>query len=204
METLIGKLKAKLQLLELTHEKTEGIISTGITEKIRRHKEALQSIVIGAEEIKREVEQAKLEGGEALDKVKEWGKELELKIDAADTEITLLEKRVKRMVADAENEERETKETLLARQREEQLKFERQQLEQKEFEKEKVASPSKQNVKLWDCKTRLSEIRTLCTRSSLNSLNAVQRDGKKLRSPGKVAIPPCLIIRPEALSALPH
>ena len=91
METLIGKLKAKLQLLELTQEKTEGIISTGITEKIRRHKEALQSIVIGAEEIKREVEQAKLEGGEALDEVKEWGKEFELKIDAADTKITLLE-----------------------------------------------------------------------------------------------------------------
>ena len=110
METLIGKLKAKLQLLELTHEKTEGIISTGITEKIRRHEEALQSIVIGAEEIKREVEQAKLEGGEALDKVKEWGKEFELKIDAADTKITLLEERVNRMVADAENEERETKE----------------------------------------------------------------------------------------------
>ena len=37
----------------------------------------------------------------------------------------------------------------MARQREEQLKFERQQLEQKaEFEKEKVASPGKQNVKL--------------------------------------------------------
>ena len=155
--------------------------------------------------MKREVEKAKLEGGEALDKVKEWGKELELKIDAADTEITLLEERVKGMVADAEKKERETKETLLARQREEQLKFERQQLEQKEeFEKEKVAFPSKQNVKLWDCKTRLSEIRTLCTRSSLNSLNAVQRDGTKLRSLGKVAIPPCLIIRPEALSALPH
>ena len=146
---LIGKLKAKLQLLELTHEKTEGIISTGITKKIRRHKEALQSIAIGAEEIKREVEQARLEGGEALDKVKEWGKEFELKIEAADTEITLLEERVKLMVADTENEERETKETLLARQREEQLKSERQQLEQKvEFEKEKVASPSKQNVKL--------------------------------------------------------
>ena len=149
METHIGKLKAKLQLLELTHEKTESIISTGIAEKICRHKEALQSIVIGAEEIKREIEQAKLEGGEALDKDKEWGKEFEMKIDAADTEITLLEERVKRMVADVENEEREKKETLLARQREEQLRFEKQQLEQKaEYEKEKVASPSKQNVKL--------------------------------------------------------
>ena len=79
------KTESKLQLLELTQEKTEGIISTGITEKIRRHKEALQGIVIGAEEIKREVEQAKLEGGETLEEVKEWGKEFELKIDAADT-----------------------------------------------------------------------------------------------------------------------
>ena len=35
MEKLIGKLKAKLQLLELTHEKTEGITSNRITEKIR-------------------------------------------------------------------------------------------------------------------------------------------------------------------------
>lgn len=149
MDTLIGKLKAKLQLYELTQEKTESIISTGITEKIRRHKEALQSIVAGTEEAKREVEQAKLEGGEASDKVKEWGKEMELKIDTADTEITLLEECVKRMMADAENEERETKETLLACQHEEQLKFERQQLEQKaEFAKENVSSRSKQNVKL--------------------------------------------------------
>ena len=95
MEKLIGKLEAKLQLLELTKGKTEGMVSTGITEKIRRHKEALQSIVISAEEIKREVKQARLEDGEALDKVKEWGKDFELKIDAADTEITLLEEHVK-------------------------------------------------------------------------------------------------------------
>ena len=110
--------------MELTHEKTESI-STRITEKIRRHKEAVQSIVIGAEETEREVEQAKLEGGEALHKVKEWGREFELKIYAADMENTLLEEGVKRMVDDAENEERETKETLLATQREVHLKFER-------------------------------------------------------------------------------
>ena len=76
METLIGKLIAELQLLQLTQEKTESIISTGITEKISRHKEALQSIIIGTKETKRKVEGAKLEGAEALDKVKEWGKEI--------------------------------------------------------------------------------------------------------------------------------
>ena len=50
MEKLIGKLEAKLQLLELTHEQTESIFSTRITEKIRRLKEAFQTIVIGTEE----------------------------------------------------------------------------------------------------------------------------------------------------------
>ena len=44
---------------------------------------------------------------------------------------------------------RETKEALLARQHEEHFNFESQQLEEKaEFAKGKVASPSKQNVKL--------------------------------------------------------
>ena len=73
----------------------------------------------------------------------------ELKIDVADTEIRLLEEHVKRMMADTENEEREKKETLLARQSEEQLRFQTQQVEQKaDLAKEKVASPTKQNVQL--------------------------------------------------------
>lgn len=95
----IRKLEAKLHLLEFTHEKTDSIICTRITKEICRHQEALQSIIIGAEETKEEVKQAKLEGGEALNKVKEWGKEFELKIYNADMEITLLKAHVKRMVA---------------------------------------------------------------------------------------------------------
>ena len=53
------------------------------------------------------------------------------------------------MVAKKENEETETKETKLACQPEEKLKFERQQLRQEaEFAKENVPSTSKQNIKL--------------------------------------------------------
>ena len=39
-------------------------------EKIRRHKEALQTIVAGVEEFKRGIEQEKLEKGETVDEVK--------------------------------------------------------------------------------------------------------------------------------------
>ena len=63
--------------MELTHEKTESNISTGITEKVRRRKEALQSIVIGAGETKERSNKPSLRVG---------------RIDIADTEITLLSK----------------------------------------------------------------------------------------------------------------
>ena len=74
-------------LLDLTHGKTNGIVDTGIVEKICRQKEALQAIVGSTEELKREVEESKLENGESLDKVKEWGQEIEERIDIVDNEI---------------------------------------------------------------------------------------------------------------------
>ena len=89
--------------MELSREKTDSIIGTGTTEKIRRHKKALQSIISA-----RDKQRERFTVGEAL--------ELESKIDAAGTEITSFEERVK-LVADAENEERKTKETLLTHQR---------------------------------------------------------------------------------------
>ena len=156
MEGKLAKLNAKLALLDLTRGKTDGIVGTGIVEKMCRQKEALQAIVGSTEEPKREVEEAKLENGESLDKVKEWGQEFEERIDIVDNEIKVLETRVKSAIAEAENTEREMRENLLAREREEQLKFERKQLEQKEEFSSKLKNStqnfpshsSKQSVKL--------------------------------------------------------
>ena len=69
-----------------------------------------------------------------------------------DKDIKFLEARIKEIVIRSENEQRETKEYHLARDREEQLKFERHQLEQKvEFSKTQNSTPDlphKQSVKL--------------------------------------------------------
>lgn len=92
----------------------------------------MQAVVGSTEELKREVEEAKLENGESLDKVKEWGQEIEERTDIVENEIKVLETRVKSAIAEAENTEREMRENMLTREREEQLKFERKQLEQKE------------------------------------------------------------------------
>ena len=161
VEGKLAKLNTKLALLDLTRGKTNGIVSTGIVEKICRQKEALQAVVDSTEELKREVEEAKLEKGESLDKVKEWGQEIKERIDIVDNEIKVLETHMKSAIAEAENTERterELRENLLAREREEQLKFERKQLEQKEEFSSKLKNStqnfpshsysSKQSVKL--------------------------------------------------------
>ena len=156
MEEKLTKLNAKLALLDLTRGKTDGIDGTGNVEKIRRQKEALQAIVGSTEELKREVEEAKLENGESIDKVREWGQEIAERIDSLDNVIKVLETRVKSAIAEAENTEREKQENLLAREREEQLKFDRKQLELKEEFSSKLKDStqnlpsrlSKQSVKL--------------------------------------------------------
>ena len=88
MEAKLKKLDAKLALLDLTCGETDGIVGTGIVEKIRRQKEALQAIVGSTEELKRAVEEAKPENGESLGKVKEWGQEIEERIDIVDNEVS--------------------------------------------------------------------------------------------------------------------
>ena len=109
MVALNKKLDAKLQLLKLTRHKTEGVVDTTNVETIRLHKQALQAIVQGIDEVKREEEQAKLEDEESLEKVGEWGRGIAEQIDAADNEIKLLDTCVKGMIA-------EMKENQLARQ----------------------------------------------------------------------------------------
>ena len=116
MEALNKKLDAKLQLLKLTRHKTEGVVDTANVGKNSPPQTSLTSygaIVQGVDEVKREVEQAKLEDGESLEKVGEWGRGLVEQIDAADDEIKILDTRVERMIA-------EMKENELARQHEEQ------------------------------------------------------------------------------------
>ena len=98
IQKMEAKLSAKLQLLELTRGKTKDVAVSDNLEKIRRHKEALQTIVAGVEELKRDIEQEKLEKGETVDEVKEWGEETEGKIDIVDNDIKFLEARLKEIV----------------------------------------------------------------------------------------------------------
>ena len=143
----------KLQLLQLTRNKTETVIGKGNVQGIMRHKQALMDIVGEADSLKREVEQAKLSNDESAEDVAKWALEIEEQIEAVDDEINNISKHLAEIEQNEEREHAQKEEEKTARERDEQLKFERAKLElQKEFNQnagptEKVTT-QKDHVKL--------------------------------------------------------
>ena len=123
MEEISAKLKKESQLLQLTRGKTKAVVEKGNLEKILRHKEALGKVVSSLEELKLQAEKAKLAAGESVEDVEKWGAEIEQKVDEADDDIVYLGRCLEEAATRAENEKREKDNILLARQREEELKF---------------------------------------------------------------------------------
>ena len=130
MEALNGKLKTELQLLQLTQSKTQGIVDKGNVDKILRHKESLAKIIVSVEELKMQIQKAKLEADESVEVVQKWGEELETRIDEADEQIVHLGRCLSEAAKREELVKREEEEVLLARKREEELQFEKKKLEQ--------------------------------------------------------------------------
>ena len=88
------------------------------------------------ENVKTQIEQAKLESGVQVDELAEWGAGVEEQQATADEEITHLSEKLAQVNFKTSLQTKESEEELTERAREKQLQFERAQLEQKlEFEK---------------------------------------------------------------------
>ena len=125
MGDLSEKLKTELQLMALTSSKTKGIVEKGNLEKIARHKEALAQITSEVDKLKLQVEKAKLESGETVDEIQKWGQEVEESVEEADDNVTILAHCLEEAAVRAENAKLRKEEMLIARKREEELKFEK-------------------------------------------------------------------------------
>ena len=88
MEKKQKELETELQLLALTRSKTAAIVDKGNLDKILRHKEILKKIVNAIEDLKVDIEKAKLEAGEIIENVQKWGATIEQRTDEADLEIS--------------------------------------------------------------------------------------------------------------------
>ena len=151
MEEKQKELETELQLLALTRSKTAAIVDKGNLDKILRHKEILKKIVNAIEDLKVDIEKAKLEAGEIVENVQKWGATIE-RTDEADLEISNLTRSLEEAATRAEDYKCEKEKTLLDRQREEELEFEKLKLEQKakiqQTEQAAAKPASKSNLKM--------------------------------------------------------
>ena len=131
MEETNAKLTTELQMLQLKRNKTKSALEKGNLDKILRHKEALRIVVRSVEELKTQLEKARLEKGETLEEVEKWGAELEEKIDETDVEIAHLESCLGEAATKAEDEIRYKEKVLLDQKRAGELQFEKLKLQQK-------------------------------------------------------------------------
>ena len=125
MGDLSKKLKTELQLTVLTSSKMKDIVEKGNLEKIARHKEALAQITSEVDKLKLQVKKAKLESGESVDEIWKWDQEVEGSVEEADSNVTILAPCLEEAAVRAENAKLRKEEMLIARKREEELKFEK-------------------------------------------------------------------------------
>ena len=130
MEEKQKELETELQLLALTRSKTAAIVDKGNLNKILRRKEILKKVMNAIKDLKVDIEKAKLEAGEIVENVQKWGATTE-RTDEADLEISDLTRSLEEAATRAEDYKREKEKTLLNRQQEEDLEFEKLKLEQK-------------------------------------------------------------------------
>lgn len=152
MEEKQKELKTELQLLALTHSKTAAIVDRGNLDKILCHKEILKKIVNAIEDLKVDIEKAKLEAGEIVENVQKWRATIGQHTDEADLEISDLTRSLEEAAMRAEDYKREKEKTLLDQQQEEELEFEKLKLEQKakiqQTEQAATKPASKSNLKM--------------------------------------------------------
>ena len=70
MEPKLKALDSEIQLLALTHGKTDAVVKKGSNDKIAHHREALRKIVANIEDLKMDNEKGKLEVAESIEDVK--------------------------------------------------------------------------------------------------------------------------------------
>ena len=87
MEAASKDLETKLTLLQITGEETDAVFASRNENRIKRHRDALCSVVASVEKAKRKVEELKIAAGEKLSAITSWGAKLDQDIAAVDLDM---------------------------------------------------------------------------------------------------------------------
>ena len=120
MEAAKRELQTKLTQLQMTWDKTETVLTSKNSNRIKRHVQSLQTIGNSTDEARRKLEEMKIIDGEDAIAITSWSEEIENKIAMVDEDVDKLAAFL------TEAEQREAEKT-----RQEQLEFERELIERK-------------------------------------------------------------------------
>lgn len=120
MKAAKRELQMKLTQLQMTRDKTETVLTSKNSNRIKRHIQSLQAIGNSTDEARRKLEEMKIEGGEDAIAITSWSEEIENKIAMVDEDVDKLAAFL------TEAQQRETEEA-----RQEQLDFEKELIERK-------------------------------------------------------------------------
>ena len=87
MEAASKDLETKLTQLQITREKTDAVLASRNENRIKRHRDALCSVVASVEKAKRKLEELKIAAGEELSAITSWGAKLDQDIAAVDLDM---------------------------------------------------------------------------------------------------------------------
>ena len=136
MEKLKEDLKGKRNLLLFTLGKSESVLASGNVQTIKRHREALSSIADQIDALKLQVVEEMFKTSDSEETIGVWSDEIEKEIGEVDTRVTYINERLANLKLQEDTKTQESESELKAKEREEQLRFERAQLEQKlEYER---------------------------------------------------------------------
>ena len=120
MEAAKRELQTKLTQLQMTRDKTETVLTSKSSNHIKRHVQSLQAIGNSTDEVRRKLEEMKINNGKDAIAITSWSEEIENKIPMVDEDVDKLAAFL------TETEQRETEKA-----RQEQLEFEKELIERK-------------------------------------------------------------------------
>ena len=120
MEAAKRELQTKLTQLEMTRDKTETVLPSKNSNRIKRHVQSLQAIGNSTDKARQKLEGIKIEDGEDASAITSWSEEIENRISMVDQDVDKLAAFLTKA------EQRETEKA-----RQDQLEFEKELIERK-------------------------------------------------------------------------
>lgn len=176
MEQLQADIEGKRKLLLFTLGKTESVLESGRVLAIKRHREALNTIANQIDTLKLQVVEEKFKASHSKEDIALWSQEIEQQVAQVDTQVTNINEHLANLKLEEDSKAQESENELKAKEREDQLRFERAQLEQK-LEYERKIEETKKNYATKSSEAKASPAASEGVRTKLPKLTIAKFNG---------------------------